>query len=80
MGQATDDYILVMFCITIWIQDFFEGFLPRVHHGADTDVMRGCTGFYAYVAPLGCGASAVSPTPELLGGGLHSPSAFLVSL
>ena len=31
MGQGTDDYILVMFWITIWLQDLFEGFLPRVH-------------------------------------------------
>ena len=44
MGQGTDDYISVMFWITIWLQDVFEGFLPR----------------------------------ELLGGGLHSLSAFLV--
>ena len=56
---------------------FFEGFLPWPHHGADTDVMRGCNGFYTYVALLVCGASAVSHTPELLGGGLCSPSAFL---
>ena len=46
MGRGTNDYILVMFCITIWIQDVFEGFLP--------------------------------PANELLGGGLRSPSAFLV--
>ena len=56
MGKRTYDYILVRFWITIWIQDFFEGFLPcvhpRMHHGADTDVMRGCTGFYTYVALL----------------------------
>ena len=24
-GEGTDDYILVMFWITIWIQDVFEG-------------------------------------------------------
>ena len=67
MGQGTDDYILVMFWITIWIQDFFLRILA----------VR--TGFYTYVAPLVCGASAVSRTPKLLGGGLRSPSAFLVA-
>ena len=30
MAQGTEDYILVMFWIIIWIQEFFEGFLPRV--------------------------------------------------
>ena len=29
-GQGTADSILVMFWITIWLQDFFEGFLPHV--------------------------------------------------
>ena len=28
MGQGTDNYILAMFWITLWIQDIFEGFLP----------------------------------------------------
>ena len=45
---------------------------------ANTDIMRGCTGFYTHVAPQVCGASAISRIPDLLGGGLRSPSAFLV--